>query len=510
MARRSRATRLRERAAASAIVQRPMRGSRNPYPPMEIFSADQIEAIHQASLAVLRDTGVNFMLPEAVEILTRSGAWVDDDGVRVHFDPEMVMETIRTVPGEFTLHARDPANSVRMGGDNIVFSCVASTPNVSDIDRGRVTGNLEDFRNLLKLTQSLNAAQVVGGYPVEPVDTDVRLRHLICVSEMAKLTSKPLSGYSLGRERIEDAIEIVRIARGIDHDTLLREPSIHSIVNANSPLVYDKPMLLGAMILAQRNQAVVYTPFTLSGAMAPITIAGALVQQNAEALAGLVFSQCVNPGAPAIYGSFTSNVDMKTGSPAFGTPEYAKATIASGQLARSYGVPIRASNATASNAPDAQAAYEAQMSLWACVMGHVNYVKHGLGWLEGGLCTSYEKLIIDAEMVQMMMAFLEPAMVDEDSLGVAAIHAVGPASHYFQSPHTMARYQTAFYTPMLSDWRNFETWEEGGSIDATRRANGIWKQLLAEYEPPPMDPAIAEELDAFVDRRIAEGGAPPL
>jgi trimethylamine--corrinoid protein Co-methyltransferase len=253
--------------------------------------------------------------------------------------------------------------------------------------------------------------------------------------------------------------------------------------------------------MARHNQPVIFTPFTLAGAMAPITVAGALVQQNAEALAGIAFGQCVRPGSPAVYGSFTSNVDMKSGAPAFGTPEYAKATLASGQLARRYNFPYRASNANASNAPDAQSAYESEMSIWPCVLAHCNVVKHALGWLEGGLCTSYEKIILDAEMLQLIAAMLEPLDTGEDALGIEAMREVGPGSHFFQAAHTMARYETAFYTPLLSDWRNFETWQEGGSIDATRRANRLWQELLAAYEPPPMEPGVAEEIASFVARR---------
>ena len=307
-----------------------------------------------------------------------------------------------------------------------------------------------------------------------------------------------------------DAIEIIRIGRGIDEATLLQEPSITTVVNANSPLVYDEALLEGAIEMAERNQPVIYTPFTLAGAMAPITVAGALVQQNAEALAGLAFHQCIKPGAPAIYGSFTSNVDMRSGSPAFGTPEYTQATIASGQLARKYKIPLRASNANASNAPDSQSVYESQMSLWACLLGHVNLVKHGHGWIEGGLCASYEKIILDAEMIQMMQAFLEPAKVDDDTLGVSAIAEVGPASHFFGATHTMERYETAFYAPLLSDWRNFESWRDSGSLDATQRANKIWKQLLAEYQEPKLEASVEEELSFFVEKRISEGGVSSL
>lgn len=259
--------------------------------------------------------------------------------------------------------------------------------------------------------------------------------------------------------------------------------------------------------MARRGQAMILTPFTLAGAMAPITIAGALTQQNAEALAGITLSQLVRPGAPVVYGGFTSNVDMKSGAPAFGTPEYTQAAMASGQLARRYGFPFRSSNTTASNAPDAQAAYESQMSLWGALMGGCNLLLHGAGWLEGGLTASLEKFIIDIEMLQMMAAFFRPLPVDDASLALDAMREVGPGGHYFGAAHTLERYENAFYSPLLSDWRNFETWQESGSLDATQRANGIWKATLAASEAPPMDPAVREELEAFVTRRKAEGGA---
>jgi trimethylamine---corrinoid protein Co-methyltransferase len=280
------------------------------------------------------------------------------------------------------------------------------------------------------------------------------------------------------------------------------------VVNANSPLQYDRPMLWGMIEMARAGQSVIVTPFTLAGAMAPVTVAGALAQQNAEALAGIAFIQMVSPGAPVMYGGFTSNVDMRSGAPAFGTPEYAKAVLVGGQLARRYGFPYRSSNVNASNHPDAQAVWESEMSIWACVLGHANLVKHALGWLEGGLCTSFEKIVLDAEMLQHMAAFLEPLAVDEETLGLDAIEEVGPGGHFFGAAHTLARYESAFYAPMLSDWRNFQTWSEDGAVDATRRANRVWKQLLSDYRQPALDPAIDEELSAFVERRKAEGGAP--
>ncbi|MDA9319471.1 trimethylamine methyltransferase family protein [Candidatus Thioglobus sp.] len=492
------------------FTQAPYRQKKNPFQPMSIFSVDEIESIHEASLKVLCDTGMDIQSPRAVEILKRGGASVDSDGRRVRFEPGFIMEKIATTPSEFTLHGRNKERHVHVGGQSIINTMVSSAPNVSDLDRGRILGNFEDYTNLIKLGEMLNTVHAFGGYPVEPCDLDVSVRHLKAVSAAARLTTKPLFGYAIGSERMLDVIEIVRISRGINKETLLKEPSITTVVNANSPLVYDKALLEGAIEMAEHNQPVIYTPFTLAGAMAPITVAGALVQQNAEALAGLAFHQCVKPGAPAMYGSFTSNVDMKSGSPAFGTPEYTQATIASGQLARKYKIPLRASNANASNAPDEQSVYESQMSLWACLLGQVNFILHGHGWIEGGLCASYEKVILDAEMNQMMEAFLQPAIVNKDTLGVEAIAEVGPANHFFAAQQTLDRYETEHYNPMLSDWRNFESWRDAGSETATQRANKIWKQLLEEYAEPKLKPEVEEGLSAFVDKRVAEGGAAPL
>ena len=490
--------------------QAPYGQKKNPFQPMSIFSEDEIEAIHQASLKVLCDTGMDIQSPRAVEILKREGAMIGSDGRRVRFDPDFVMEKISTTPSEFTLHGRHKGRHVHVGGQSVINTLVSSAPNVSDLDRGRILGNFEDYSNLIKLGEILNTVHALGGYPVEPCDLDVSERHLHAVSAASRLSTKPLFGYAIGSERMLDAIEIVRIGRGIDRETLLKEPSITTVVNANSPLVYDKALLEGAIEMAEHNQPVIYTPFTLAGAMAPITVAGALVQQNAESLAGLAFHQCVNPGAPAIYGSFTSNVDMKSGSPAFGTPEYTQATIASGQLARKYKIPLRASNANASNAPDEQSVYESQMSLWACMLGQVNFILHGHGWIEGGLCASYEKVILDAEMNQMMEAFLMPSPVNNDTLGVEAIAEVGPASHFFAAQQTLDRYETEHYNPMLSDWRNFESWRDAGSETASQRANKIWKQLLDDYKEPKLAPEVEEELSGFVERRVSEGGAAPL
>ena len=491
----------------SSIQQLPRRAVDNPLPPIEVLDAEQIEMIHDASLRVLEEIGMDFLHAEARDVFRRAGADVAAAGERVRIDRGLIAESLATAPAEFTLHARNPANNMRIGANRINFGTVGSAPNVSDIDRGRRVGNFADYCDFLRLTQCVNIVHFFGGYPLEPVDLHPETRHLDCIQAFLNFADKVYHAYSLGRMRILDALELTRIGFGLTEAELDQQPSLFTVVNTSSPLRLDGPMIEGVIEMARRNQVVVITPFTLAGAMAPVTLAGALVQQNAEALAGIAFTQMVNPGAPVVYGGFTSNVDMKSGAPAFGTPEYTQAALAGGQLARRYNLPYRSSNANASNTVDAQAAYESEMSIWGAVMGHANMVIHGAGWLEGGLCASFEKMVLDAEMLQSMAEFLVPMPFGEAELGLEAIAEVGPGGHFFGAKHTLERYERAFYAPILSDWRNFETWEETGATDATQRANRIYKQLLADYQPPPLDPAIGEELAAFVARRKAEIGA---
>ena len=455
---------------------------------------------------MLSETGLDVLDEDARNIMKIAGADVKDGDVRVRFDPDLIIESIVNAPSKFTLHARNKKHNVIMGENNVALAMMASAPNCSDVDSGRRTGNQRDFREFLRLAQMHNVLHMTGGYPVEPVDIHASVRHLDCVYDFITLTDKAYCIYSLGEERVSDAIEMTRIAYGLSRDQMRDQPSMFSIINTNSPLQLDTQMLRGIMALSEMGQPVVITPFTLAGAMAPVTIAGAVTLQNAEALAGLAFSQMVRPGAPVMYGGFTSNVDMKTGSPAFGTPEYMKAQHIGGQLARRYAIPYRSSNVCAANTVDAQAAYEAVFSLWGAINGGANMLMHGAGWLEGGLCCSYEKMILDLDLLQMITEFLQPVSTGKDELAFDAINEVGPAGHFFGTEHTRARYRDAFYSPILSDWRNFETWQEAGSPTAIERANSEWKKRLATFEAPDLDPAIREELDAFVAKRKAEGG----
>ncbi len=509
MVRRGRANRKTEgrKEAGEELHQPPFKQLQNPYKPFNILSEDEIESLHIKSFDVLEEIGINFLYEEAREILKSAGAEVKAGDPLVRFDRGLVENSIKSVPERFTGHARNPNHNLEYGGNFTAFAMVASPPNATDLDYGRRQGSLEDFCNFIRLAQSLNIIHQIAGYPVEPTDIAPPIRHLVAEQAAIKLSDKMGFGYCLNRQRIRDSIEMIRIARGVSEKQLTEEPSIFSVINANSPLQYDVAMLGGIIEMARMNQPVIVTPFTLAGAMAPVTVAGAIVQQNAEALAGIAFSQMVNPGAPVMYGGFTSNVDMRTGSPAFGTPEYAKAVLIGGQLARRYAIPYRSSNVNASNAPDAQAVYESQMSIWPCMLAHCNLVKHAFGWLEGGLSASFEKVIIDAEMMQMMAEFMKPISINDDEMAMEAMREVGPAGHYFGCAHTMERYETAFYNPILSDWNNFENWRDGGSLDATHRAQRIYKKILEDFQPPALDKAIEEELDTFVARRIEEGGA---
>lgn len=502
---RDRSSRRERRAArAGGVRQTPWRAVTNPYGPVRVLTDDQLDAIHRASLRILSETGLDFLHPEAISMLASAGARVD--GERVRLDPDLIDSALSTAPREFVLHSRNRAHDIQIGGNHVVFGSVASAPNASDMVGGRRSGNHQDYRDFLRLGQTFNIIHAFCGYPTEPIDLPPSTRHLDALADFVRLTDKVFHAYSLGRQRILDALEIVRIGRGLTSEQLTQEPSLFTVVNSSSPLRLDGPMIEGLIEMARMNQLVVVTPFTLSGAMAPASLAGALALQNAEALAGITLTQLVRPGAPVMYGGFTSNVDMRSGSPAFGTPEYARAAVAGGQLARRYGLPYRSSNANAANAVDAQAAYESEMSVWGAVMGGANLVMHGAGWMEGGLVASFEKLVIDVEILQMMSEFLTPLRVDDAELAVEAIAEVGPGGHFFGSAHTLERYENAFYSPLVSDWQNNEAWAAAGAPTTEQRAANVVRQVLAEFEPPPLDDVVDAELTDFVERRRQEGG----
>ncbi len=479
---------------------------RNAFKPIEPMSQDQLMAIHEASLGLLEDIGIEFMGAAARSRFRAAGASVDEDTGLVRIPRELVKEALKTAPASFMLTPRNPARRLHVGENHIAFSLVAGPPNIHDCINGRRSGNYQDYISLIKLAQSFDIIHFIGNQPTAPIELPARTRHLDCYLANITYSDRVYHCTAIGRNRALDGIDMMAISRGLTREQMIDDPAVLTVISVNSPRRFDEAMSDGLMAMAEWGQANVVTPFTLMGAMTPVTLAAALTQQNAEALAGIVLTQLVRPGAPVVYGAFTSNVDMRSGAPAFGTPENARATLAAGQLARLYNLPYRASNSSASNAVDAQAAYESEMSIWSSVMGHANLVYHGAGWMEGGLTASFEKIILDVEMLQMMAETIKPMDITPHEIaeGLKAITGVPTGGHFFGAEHTLSRYETAFYQPLLSNWQNYENWELAGAHDATQRATAIWQKALDIYEAPPLDPAIAEALTAFVARRKEE------
>ncbi len=496
--------RARTRRATAAEVKPKVEQLFNPYLPIAALDESALDLIHDASMCILEEIGLEILSEKALGLYEADGAQVDWDLQRVYLSRQHVMARIATVPSEFTLHAPNPERNRLIGRNAINFSPVASAPNCSDLEGGRRTGNFKDYCDFLRLTHHYDVLDFITGYPVEPIDIPPDSRHLDASLAAFTLTDRAFSLYCLGGGRVIDGIQMTAIARGVDLAQLKSEPSVITVVNTNSPLRVDGPMSEGLIEMAEHGQPVIVTPFTLSGAMCPITLAGALAQQNAEALGVIALSQIVNPGAPMVYGGFTSNADMQSGAPAFGTPEYTRAAWASGQLARRYQLPFRSSNTNAANCVDAQSALESQMSLWGAVMGHAQIVKHAAGWLEGGLCASFEKFIIDVDMLQMMREVLTPIKVDSSTLALDSIREAGHGGHFFGTAHTKANFRTAFYAPMTSDWSNYESWSENGSKTAFERANQVLRKTLSQYQPPEIKTDIRQSLESFANERRRE------
>ena len=494
----------REKRVANAIAQLEWREVVNPYQPIDVLDEEQVQTVIDSALQVLETNGMRFLEVGSRLRLASAGADVDEETMMVRFDRDMVMEQIAQAPASFELRARNPAHNLKFGASHHIFASVGGPAFVSDLDKGRRPGTYEEVCDYLRLVQSLNIIHQEGGGPFEAMDLPAATRHLDLYLAQYRFTDKNCQSYALGGERARDSVEMACIAMGIDRSALLEKPALLAIINTNSPMQLDIPMTEAVDELASAGQVCCITPFTLAGSMSPATLAGTLVQQTAEVLAVATYAQIVRPGARIMYGSFASNVDMRSGSPALGTPEYTKSALASGQIARRLGLPYRSSNTTTSNCNDAQAAYESQMSLWGAIMGGAHLVNHAAGWLEGGLTASFEKLIIDAEMLQMMAEYLRPIAFSDDELALDAIAEVGPGGHHFGTAHTLQRYESAFYAPIISSRDNFESWQEAGSVDAAMRANAIWKQLLKEYEQPGLDPAIEEALVDYVEQRKRE------
>ncbi len=502
MARRGRA---RSTEIEPRIRQLPWRQVEMTHGPLPILDDEGVQRIHDASIRVLEELGIELWSEEARQLFADAGAIVDGEIVRIGAD--IVEAALATAPSSFTLTSRNEAKQLDLGGNRVAFGLVAGPPAVHDEVNGRRVSNMGDYENFIKLAHYFNAVHIIGNQVASPIELPANNRHLDAYR--ANLTLSDLSYHCLaiGRGRARDGIEMMAISRGITIAEMADSPGVITVINVNSPRRFDEEMANGLMEMSAHGQAVSVTPFTLMGAMTPVTLAAGLTQQNAEALFGIALTQLVRPGAPVVYGSFTSNVDMRSGAPAFGTPEHAKANVVSGQLARRYGLPYRSSNSSASNVVDAQAAYETQMSLWGSILGGTNLIYHAAGWMEGGLQASYEKFILDVEMLQHMMEFLTPIDLSDEALAFDAMERVPTGGHFFGDQHTLDRYTTAFYSPMLSDWQNHGAWTEAGGLNATQRATALWQTALDDYQAPPMPDDRREALDDYVARRKEQIGA---
>jgi trimethylamine--corrinoid protein Co-methyltransferase len=498
---RERRARLRQERGGTHLLKLPFRQLRNPLAPLEILSAGQVERLHQASMHILENVGLDFLDDETLAIWQQAGAKVDRSGRHVWLDRGLVMAAVAQAPASFTWRARNPSHSVFVGENAITFGPNGGMVYAANLDIGRRPGTMVDYENFLKLCQMCPVLHYATWEQVTPQDVPVATRHLHRLYAGFTLTDKVVMEAAHGRIIPNDCLAMARLVYG----DLSGDPVTGDVINVNSPLRYDERMLGGLITYARAGQVTFITPFILAGAMSPITIASALAQQNAEVLAGVALTQLINPGAPVIYGGFTTNVDMKSGAPAFGTPEGAWALLAGAQLARYYHLPYRGSGSlTNAKTPDAQAAYETLWNLWPAVLAHTNLIMHAVGWLDTGLTASYEKFIIDAENLAMFYHFLNGFVIDDETLALDMIAAVGPGGHHFGTPHTQARYSSEFYQSFLSDRLGYETWASAGSWDTVKRAHLIWQEMLAHYEPPPLDPAIQEALQDYVARRERE------
>ena len=470
--------------------------ARRNIPYYDFLDEESLVRIEQHADWLMQEVGIEFRDdPVALEIWKNAGA--DVDGVRVRMPAGMARELCQTIPAEFTQHARNPKFNVVIGGKNAVFSPVHCPPFVSDLDKGRRYGTLEDLQNLIKINYLIPAMHHSGGILVEPCDVPVNKRHLDIQYAHVRYSEKAYLGAITAKDRAEDSIAIARLLFGEafmeDHCCLIGN------VNANSPLMFDKVATEAIQVYCGANQGIVVAPFILGGAMGPVTTAAGVAQALAEGMAAGAFSQLVRKGAPFVLGNFLSSMSLKSGAPTFGMPEPVMSNYAIGQLARRLGVPLRCGGSlTASKLCDAQAAFESADSIHSTVLGGANFIIHAAGWLEGGLVTGYEKLVIDGDRLGAMQRMLAGMATDDNALAKDAYAEVEPGNHFLGCGHTMRNYETAFYDAKLSDSESFEQWTDNGSKDTVTRANERWKLMLNEYQVPELDPAVDESIQAFI------------
>jgi len=481
---------------------------RHPFAAQTMFSDDAIAALHDTALRVLETLGLRVLLAEARGLYAAAGALVDEDSQMVRIGRDLVAEALRTAPQSWRLRAANPARERRYALGEMIFSPGSGCPNATDLDRGRRPGSLRDFTETLQLQQSFDVIHMFGP-SAEPQDVAPALRHYAMMQAQLTQGDKPMFVYARGRAQVAESFEMIRLGLGLSEQDWAEGVWANTVINTNSPRQIDVPMAEGIIDFARAGQMTIITPFCLAGAMAPVTVAGALVLQHAEALGAIVLAQLARPGAPVSYGGFSSNVDMKSGAPAFGTPEHLKMQIGTGQLARLIGLPWRSATGAASNAPDMQAAQETTMALWGAMMAQATLTIHSAGWLEGGLSFGYEKFINDVEVLQMVAELCARPAADEAALAYDAIAEVPPGGHFFGAAHTMTRYDTAFYAPLVADLSNFGTWSEAGAQSSAQRATRIWQDRLASFTRPAHGAEAAERLAPFIAARQAAGGAAP-
>ena len=478
---------------------------KNRLTPYDLLSGEDVETIHEQAMTILEEIGVDFLHERARELFGKAGMKVEGD--RVRFDRAFILEMVAKAPATFELQARNPKRTVTLGGDNVVTAPVYGPPFITDLERGRRGATIEDFNNFDKLAQAVDQIHCAGGTTVEPEDLPLGSRHLDMVYSHIRWTDKPFMGSVISDQNARDTVEMAAIVFG-GRENIEKTPAIISLINVNSPLRYDDRMLGALLEYSEVGQPVIVTPFLMAGAMSPMGLAGTVAQQTAEALAGIALVQLIRPGTPSVYGSFLTNTDMQSGSPAFGTPESAMGILASAQMSRHYNLPFRGGGAlTSSKSPDAQAAYESMMTMWPTILGRVNFVLHAAGWLESALLASYEKFIIDVEALRMFEWILTKGLpVDEEGLAMDALREVPPGGHHLGSEHTMRNYRTGFYRPWISSTSNFDQWNRKGAMTVDKVAAEKWKQLLAEYPDPGIDPGIDEQLKEFIAKRKGELG----
>ena len=475
----------------------------NRMPRYEILSEEAMATLDRGWRRIVSEIGVEFILPEAVEVFAAAGQRTQD--ATVWLDPDFVMEQVAKAPREFELQARNRTRNLQVGGDTMAFGSVYGPPFVRDGDVRR-EATMADFENFCRLSQSFPQLDSAGGTICEPNDVPLDSRHLDMVLALQTLTDKPYMGSVTSGPNAADTIAMTEILHG-GRAAIEETPAVISLINVNSPLRYDDRMLAAMFEYVRAGQPVVITPFLLMGAMSPVSVPASLVQQMAEGLAGIALAQLLRPGCPVVFGSFLSNTDMQSGSPSFGTPESAIGLFCTGQIARSFGLPFRSGGGlTASQTVDAQAAYEAMMTMVPTFLAGTNWVMHSAGWLESGLVSCYEKFVVDIEILRMLQEEFTPLEVDEASLAFDAHTEVGAGGHFLGAAHTLERFRDCFYRPLLSSTENFERWNRLGARDATERAGELWRKTLEEYEQPPLDDGIRAELDAYVTRRRAELG----